>query len=91
MAHIVTGTFDGHVMLFDEPPPFPANTRLVGTLEQEDSGPEHAGVSDTSEDPHRGKTTSLFEIARSMQFEGPPDLSARLDHYLYGVLGDEEE
>jgi hypothetical protein len=32
------------------------------------------------------------EIARSMQVEGPPDWSERLDHYLYGgMVGDGDE
>jgi hypothetical protein len=111
MAHIVTGTFDGHVMQFDDPPPFPANTRLIGTLEQEDSAlgaarpscaatardlnaeqvtSERESVDDTTEHTQTAPT-SFFDVARSIQIEGPPDWSERLDHYLYGGMVDDGE
>ena len=88
MAHIVTGTFDGHVMQFDEPPPFPANTRLVGTLEQEKLEPEYEPQEPRNEVTE--KPTSFIEAALAMKVEGPSDWSERVDHYLYGGMADEE-
>jgi len=75
MTHIVAGTYDGHAMQFDEPLPYPANTRLVAALEQET--------------PSFQNGRSWAARARELKLQGPTDLSVRLHEYLYG--GDEDD
>jgi len=69
----VYATFDGQVLRPDEPISLPANTRVRLLLEP-------AGPESVAED-----SRSFLNAARSLDLEGPPDWSARLDEYLYGT------
>lgn len=75
MSKTLTATFDGDVFRPDEPVELGPNTRVRLTVETaEDSGEE------------RG---TFLKTARSLELEGPPDWSSRLDKYLYGSKGDD--
>lgn len=78
MTHKVAATYDGETVHPDEPLHLAPNSRFEMSYEP-------------VEEKNPGKPASFFETARSMQFEGPPDLSERADHYLYGGRVDEEE
>ncbi len=68
MYQTVEATFDGTVLLPDEPITLEANTRVRVTIET-------LSV--------EGKTPrSFLRTARSLKLEGPPDWSANLDHSL---------
>jgi predicted DNA-binding antitoxin AbrB/MazE fold protein len=71
MSQTVEATFDGEVLRPDEPIDLEPNTRVRVTIE-----PANAS---------KKKTQSFLLTARSLQLEGPPDWSARLDDYLYGI------
>ena len=71
MSTTLYAMFDGEVLRPDQPLPFAPNTRVRLTVEQED-GP-------TEQPP-----ASFLRTARSLNVDGPPDWSARLDDYLYG-------
>jgi hypothetical protein len=64
--------FDGQVLLPEEPISLPPNTRVRLLLEPAESVPASADA------------RSFLDIALSLELEGPPDWSARLDEYLYG-------
>jgi len=68
----VYANFDGQVLRPEEPISLPPNTRVRLLLEP--AGPE----------PAAGETLSFLNAARSLNLEGPPDWSTRLDEYLYG-------
>jgi|GEM_PF-303318 len=70
MTKIVHATFDGQVLRPDEPLALLPNTRVVVTIETL----EECSAS----------TQSFLKTARSLNLEGPPDWSTRLDEYLYG-------
>ena len=75
MTRLITATYDGSALQLDEPLPLEPNTRVVISL--------HSNEADEgSEVPCE---RSFFDIALSMDLGGPPDWSARIDHYLYGV------
>jgi len=65
MTKIVHATFDGHVLRPDEPLALLPNTRVVVTIETLD---------ECSASPQ-----SFLKTARSLNLEGPPDWSTRLD------------
>lgn len=65
-------TFDGKVLRPEEPISLPPNTRVRLLLE-----PAESGVAP-------GAVRSFLSVARSLDLEGPPDWSGRLDEYLYG-------
>jgi hypothetical protein len=71
-------TFDGHVLRPEEPLSLPANTRVRLLLEP--AGPETAA----------NEVLSFLSVARSVELEGPPDWSARLEEYLYGSDQEDE-
>ena len=70
MTKIVHATFDGQVLRPDEPLALLPNTRVVVTIET---------LEECSASPQ-----SFLKTARSLNLEGPPDWSTRLDEYLYG-------
>jgi hypothetical protein len=78
----MTGTYDGSAVQLDEPLPLEPNTRIVISWQPTD--PEASAGESTVD-------VSFFDIALSMDLGGPPDWSARIDHYLYGgMVGDDE-
>ncbi len=77
MTKTLEAVFDGEVLRPDEPIELEPNTRVKITIE-------------TTEQPHANQK-SFLRTARSLNLQGPPDWSARLDEYLYGgeTQGDE--
>ena len=69
MTKTLRATFDGQVLRPDEPLPLAPNTRVVITITTEEATPP---------------PTSFLRTAQSLQLEGPPDWSDRLEDYLYG-------
>ena len=65
MTQIVHATFDGQVLRPDEPLALLPNTRVVVTIET---------LEECSASPQ-----SFLKTARSLNLEGPPDWSTRLD------------
>jgi hypothetical protein len=76
MTHLVHATYDGSSLQLDEPLPLEPNTRVRVSVET-------SGTEKSSDLPSTG--VSAFDIALSMNLDGPPDWSERIDHYLYGV------
>ncbi|MBC7931452.1 MAG: antitoxin family protein [Rubrivivax sp.] len=70
MSKTLEAVFDGEVLRPDEPIELEPNTRVRITIEA-------AGQP-------RAKSKSFLQTARSLNLQGPPDWSARLDDYLYG-------
>ena len=70
MSKTLEAVFDGEVLRPDEPIELEPNTRVRITIEP-------------AEEP-RAKSNSFLRTARSLNLQGPPDWSARLDDYLYG-------
>lgn len=69
MSKTLDAVFDGEVLRPDEPIELEPNTRVRITIE-------------TAGQP-RAKSKSFLQTARSLNLQGPPDWSARLDDYLY--------
>lgn len=65
-------TYDGEALHSDEPLQLKAGARIRVTIEAIEPD-------DSSSAPY-----SFFDTALSMNLDGPPDWSARLDDYLYG-------
>jgi hypothetical protein len=81
MTKTLEAIYDGEVLRPDEPLDIEPNTRIQITIETQDA--------QTKETPSRnGK--SFLETARSLNLEGPPDWSDRLEEYLYGTKSDAE-
>ncbi|HYH86291.1 MAG TPA: antitoxin family protein [Pyrinomonadaceae bacterium] len=70
MSKTLEAVFDGEVLRPDEPIELEPNTRVRVTIEPTDEP--------------RVKSKSFLRTARSLNLQGPPDWSARLDDYLYG-------
>ena len=79
MTQTVTATYDGRDIHPDVPLPLPRDTRITLTWQAERADPEPEAIENDV-----GATT-FFDVARSIRIDGPPDWSARIDHYLYGV------
>ena len=73
MTQTLEAIFDGSVFRPDQPIELEPNTRVRITIEP-------ATTSDK-------EPVSFLEVAESLNLEGPPDWSARLDEYLYGGNG----
>lgn len=71
MSTTLYAMFDGEVLRPDQPLPFAPNTRVRLTVEEEGEP--------TAEAP-----ASFLRTARTLNVDGPPDWSTRLDDYLYG-------
>lgn len=74
MSKTLGATFDGNVFRPDEPVDLKPNTRVQLTVEPAETVERRPG--------------SFLRVARSLELEGPPDWSSRLDGYLYGPKGD---
>ena len=70
MSKTLEATFDGDVFRPDHPVALDPNTRVRITIETPES---------TAQVPE-----SFLRVARSLNLDGPPDWSSRLDDYLYG-------
>jgi predicted DNA-binding antitoxin AbrB/MazE fold protein len=70
MSKTLEAVYDGEVLRPDEPLELEPNTRVRLTIE-----PATAP---------REKSKSFIRTARSLDLQGPPDWSSRLDDYLYG-------
>ena len=77
MSTTLYAMFDGEVLRPDQPLPFAPNTRVRLTVEEE-------------EEPAEQRPTSFLRTARSLNVDGPPDWSTRLDDYLYGEESDRD-
>lgn len=81
MKWLIEATWDGSVFGPEEPVAIPPNTRVLLSVEIERPKPES-----------KPESASFFEVALSLSIDGPPDWSARVDHYLYGpMIGDDQE
>jgi len=69
MSQTLDAIFDGSVFRPDEPIELEPNTRVRITIE----------ANPTSEQ----RSESFLRVARSLNLDGPPDWSSRLDDYLY--------
>ena len=70
MSKTLEAVYDGEVLRPDEPLELEPNTRVRLTIEPAASP--------------REKSKSFIRTARSLDLQGPPDWSSRLDDYLYG-------
>ena len=70
MSQTLDAIFDGSVFRPDEPIELEPNTRVRITIE-----PSRASEKNSE---------SFLRVARSLNLDGPPDWSSRLDDYLYG-------
>ena len=73
MSQTLDAVFDGNVFRPDHPIELEPNTRVRITIEP---------AADLEQ-----KSESLLSVARSLNLEGPPDWSSRLDEYLYAGNG----
>lgn len=69
MSQIIQATFDGQVLRPEEPLELAPNTRVLITIEIDEQVSSNRGA--------------FLRKARSLQVEGPPDWSEKLDQYLY--------
>ena len=65
-------TYDGKVFRPEEPVSLPVDTHVKATIE--------------IPQPPEAKPYLFFEVAASLNLDGPPDWSERLEEYLYGGL-----
>jgi len=77
MSQTLDATFDGSVFRPDQPIELEPNTRVRITIE-----PAHTSGQ---------ASESFLKVARSLNLDGPPDWSSRLDEYLYGGNGTVDE
>jgi predicted DNA-binding antitoxin AbrB/MazE fold protein len=75
MVKTLEAVFDGTVLRPIEPLSLQPNTRVRITIETE-----------SEQQP-----VSFLQTARSLDLEGPPDWSERVDEYLYGKSGQRDE
>ena len=76
MTQTLDAIFDGSVFRPDEPIELEPNTRVRITIE-----PAAASAQ---------RSESFLRVARSLNLDGPPDWSSRLDEYLYGATDTSE-
>lgn len=72
MTITFTAIYDGEVLRPDEPIDLEPNTRVQITIEP------------IPTQPIRKRKYSFIKTALSLNLQGPPDWSARIDDYLYG-------
>jgi hypothetical protein len=70
MSQTLDAIFDGNVFRPDGPIQLEPNTRVRLTIEPASTSTQ--------------ESESFLRVARSLNLEGPPDWSTRLDEYLYG-------
>lgn len=73
MTKTIYLTFDGHVFRPEEPIELKPDTRVRATIEPAEV--------------MRSGHGAFLETAQSLNLDGPPDWSSRLEEYLYGVAG----
>ena len=73
MTKTIYLTFDGKVFRPEEPVELEPDTRVRATIEPAEI--------------LRGVRGAFLETARSLNLDGPPDWSSRLEEYLYGAPG----
>lgn len=73
MSQTLDATFDGNVFRPDQPIELEPNTRVRITIEPKTIS--------------EGHPESFLSVARSLNLDGPPNWSSRLDDYLYGANG----
>ena len=71
MNKTIHATFDGKVFRPEEPLSLAPDTRVLITI--------------FSEEETEARRKSFLDTAMSMNLEGPPDWSERLEDYLYGT------
>lgn len=71
MTKTLEATFDGEVFRPDEPIELAPNTRVRVTIETTLKSERHP--------------FAFFEVAQSLNLEGPPDWALNFDDYLYGL------
>jgi predicted DNA-binding antitoxin AbrB/MazE fold protein len=76
MTKTLEAIYDGEVLRPDEPLELEPNTRVQITVE--------------TVEKRAGNGRSFLDTARSLNLEGPPDWSERLEEYLYGTKSDDE-
>ena len=69
MSRIIEAVYDGEVLRLDEPLALQPNTRVRLTID------------DLTTDTHGPR--SFLRTARSLNLQGPPDWSERIEEYLY--------
>jgi predicted DNA-binding antitoxin AbrB/MazE fold protein len=69
MPQIIDATYDGHVFRPNQPINLDANTHVKIIIDEKITTQK--------------EKFSFLKIAESMSFEGPADLSANIDKYLY--------
>lgn len=69
MSKTIEAVFDGEVLRPQEPLELPPNTKVRITIEES-----------TTAKPY---SKSFLQTARSLNLEGPPDWSERIEEYLY--------
>jgi predicted DNA-binding antitoxin AbrB/MazE fold protein len=74
MTKTLEATYDGEVFRPDEPLEIEPNTRVQITIETQHTAPSNGA--------------SFLKTARSLNLEGPPDWSDRLEEYLYRTESD---
>lgn len=77
MSQTLDAVFDGNVFRPDRPIELEPNTRVRITIEPATASQE--------------RSESFLRVARSLNLDGPPDWSSRLDDYLYGRSGTPDE
>jgi len=77
MTQTLDAIFDGNVFRPDGPIQLEPNTRVRLTIEP----------ATTATQP----SASFLHVARSLNLDGPPDWSSRLDEYLYGGTDTSDE
>jgi hypothetical protein len=74
----VNATYDGKIVLPDEPLPLPPNARVIVSFET-------VQEQQPAETTKKGEPYACLKAALAANIEGPPDWSERVDHYLYGT------
>lgn len=76
MANVIEATFDGNVILPDEPLELEPNTRVRIVIE--------------AVLPSEERAASFLDTALSLNLQGPPDWATNIDRYLYGHWQDDQ-
>ena len=76
MTETIEALFDGQVFHPNKPVKLKPNTRVRMVIE--------------TMPPVEDKPTSFLRTAKTLNLEGPPDWSANIDDYLYGIKSSNE-
>ncbi|HET7231298.1 MAG TPA: hypothetical protein VFJ16_14915 [Longimicrobium sp.] len=86
MTKTITATYDGRIILPDEPLPLPRDTRITITVHSEECTESDPLAAANVELPRTNET--FAEAVRRIRIDGPSDWSQRVDHYLGQHLTD---